>query len=159
MNIELIRQKIGADSIYEGGIFKVGDKYGIVNLESGEIIKEPFADRIYYNGAFEQGDKEGFIDTKTGEIIINAVDKRSETKIKAMTDNLFKRVSIRFLRAFVSGAIASMVAFGGAMTLSAADWSDVLNWLALLLMAGIVGGLNAGIQATDLYLRNRNKVL
>ena len=75
-----------------------------------------------------------------------------------MENNLFKRVVARFLRAFVSGAFASMVAFGGAMTLSATDWTDVINWLALLIMSGIVGGLNAGILSVDLYLRNVKSV-
>ena len=75
-----------------------------------------------------------------------------------MENNLFKRVVARFLRAFVSGAIASMVAFGGALTLSATDWSDIISWLALLIMSGIVGGLNAGILSVDLYLRNVKSV-
>ena len=68
-----------------------------------------------------------------------------------MENNLFKRVVASFLRAFVSGAFASMVAFGRAMTLSVTDWTDVINWLALLIMSGIVGGLNAGILSVDLY--------
>ena len=75
-----------------------------------------------------------------------------------MENNLFKRAVARFLRGFASGAIASMVAFGGAMTLSATDWSDIINWIALLVMSGIVGGLNAGILAVDLYLRNKDRV-
>ena len=73
-----------------------------------------------------------------------------------MTNNLFKRVVARFTRAFIAGAFASMATLGSAMTLNGADWSVLLNWLGLLIVAGIVGGVSAGVQSVDLYLRNKS---
>ena len=73
-----------------------------------------------------------------------------------MTNNLFKRVVARFTRAFIAGAFASMATLGGSMVLSAADWSSIINWIVLLVISGIAGGITGGIQAVDLYLRNKD---
>ena len=73
-----------------------------------------------------------------------------------MTNQLLKRIAMRFARAFIAGAFAAMATLGSAMTLNGADWSVLLNWLGLLIVAGIVGGISGGIQAVDLYLRNKD---
>ena len=76
-----------------------------------------------------------------------------------MTNQLLKRIAMRFARAFIAGAFAAMATLGSAMTLNGADWSVLLNWLGLLIVAGIVGGISGGIQAVDLYLRNKDSVI
>ena len=63
---------------------------------------------------------------------------------------------MRFARAFIAGAFAAMATLGGSMALTAADWSSVINWIALLVISGIVGGLSAGIQSVDMYVRHKN---
>ena len=73
-----------------------------------------------------------------------------------MTNQLLKRIAMRFARAFIAGAFAAMATLGSAMTLNGADWSVLLNWLGLLIVAGIVGGVSAGVQSVDLYLRNKS---
>ena len=72
MNPEQLKKKIGADCIYSDGRFAQDDKDGILNLETGEIIREAFADVIYSNGTFRQDGKYGIVNLKTGEIIKEA---------------------------------------------------------------------------------------
>lgn len=74
--IKKIKKKIGADYIIEwNGIFGKNHKEGIVNLKTGEIIKEPFADSIYVadyiygSSAYRIKNKWGIVNLKTGKII------------------------------------------------------------------------------------------
>lgn len=58
----------------------------------------------------------------------------------------------RFGRAFVAGAVSTMVAVPviGATT---ADWRSLAAWCSLLAFAGIVGGISGVIQGVDKYIR------
>lgn len=68
-----------------------------------------------------------------------------------MTEELFRTVAVRFLRAFLSGAVASMVVLS---PMTANSWKDVGTWIAALSMAGLVGGITGVIMGADKYLRS-----
>ena len=66
------------DNIFVGkdnnAIYKLNNKWGIIDIETGEKIKKEFADYMNFNSLpgiviFGWGSKEGFIDAKIGEII------------------------------------------------------------------------------------------
>ena len=73
LTLEEIKIKIGADWIYDDGRFVIKDKWGIVNLKTGKIIKEAFAGFIWDDGTFLNGfEAIRKIDMKTGKIIEEA---------------------------------------------------------------------------------------
>ena len=52
------------------GTYKIKNKWGIVNLKTGKIIRKPFADWIDCNGFFGINDnKWGIVNLKTGKIM------------------------------------------------------------------------------------------
>ncbi|MFA6201519.1 MAG: hypothetical protein WC679_14055 [Bacteroidales bacterium] len=70
---------------------------------------------------------------------------------KNMTQELFKSLCWRFGRAFIAGAVSTMVVI---MPLSNNSWNDLTTWLSALALAGIVGGISGLIQAIDKYCRS-----
>ena len=62
-----------------------------------------------------------------------------------------KSVLMRFIRAYVSGAVASMVVV---MSFSGNSWSQLGTWLSALALAGIVGGITGVIMAADKLMRS-----
>ena len=55
----------------------------------------------------------------------------------------------RFARAFVAGAVATMIV----VVPVANSWSELSTWLYALALAGVVGGISGIIQAADKYYR------
>jgi hypothetical protein len=68
-----------------------------------------------------------------------------------MTQELFIRLCWRFGRAFIAGAVGTMVTI---IPMTGNSWNDLAVWLSTLALAGAVGGISATIQAIGLYLRN-----
>ena len=69
-----------------------------------------------------------------------------------MTKELFIRLCLRFARAFVAGAIATMTAI--VPMASNGNWQDFRVWLSALALAGLIGGITGLVQALGLYFRN-----
>ena len=46
------------DYAYDSGIYSINNKWGIINIKTGEIIAEPFADDIYGPGVYRLNNKE-----------------------------------------------------------------------------------------------------
>jgi hypothetical protein len=69
-----------------------------------------------------------------------------------MTTELVKSLLLRFVRAFVAGAVATMIAV--VPVASNSNWQDLKVWLSALALAGIVGGINGTILAIDKYIRS-----
>lgn len=67
-------------------------------------------------------------------------------------DQLIKSVLFRFLRAFVAGAVATMLTVVPMAANS--GWKDLGTWLSALALAGIVGGVTGVLMATDKALRS-----
>lgn len=67
-----------------------------------------------------------------------------------MTQELIKSLLLRFLRAFVAGAVATMVT----IMPMAGGWSDLKVWLSALALAGITGGISGCLMAIDKYCRS-----
>jgi len=66
---------------------------------------------------------------------------------------LTKSVILRFVRAFVAGAVATM-----ATTLTfSGGWKELGMWLSALALGAIVGGITGVIQALDKYFRSADK--
>lgn len=65
---------------------------------------------------------------------------------------MFKIVALRFIRAFVSGAVSTMVAV---LPLSATSWTEVGTWLNALALSGIIGGVTGVIMALDKLYRTK----
>ena len=63
---------------------------------------------------------------------------------------LFKVIGLRFLRAFVSGAIATAIPLTIANTPS---WNDFGTQFVILLVSMTIGGINGVLQAGDKLLR------
>ena len=65
-------------------------------------------------------------------------------------NQLAKSIIYRFIRAFVSGAVSTMILIvpltGG--------WADLEKWLSALSLGAIIGGISGVLQATDKYLRS-----
>jgi ABC-type uncharacterized transport system permease subunit len=61
----------------------------------------------------------------------------------------YKSVAIRALKAFLSGALATMAVV---MPFSGSSWKDVGVWIGALLMAGMVGGLTSLIMGYEKWL-------
>lgn len=66
-------------------------------------------------------------------------------------DTLYKSVLLRFVRAFVAGAVANMLTV---MTLTGNSWGEFKTWLLALVMSAIIGGISGFIMAADKYLRS-----
>ncbi len=61
----------------------------------------------------------------------------------------YKSVAVRFLKAYLSGALATMATV---MPFSGSSWNDVSVWIGALMMAGIVGGLTGVIMGYEKWL-------
>jgi hypothetical protein len=66
-----------------------------------------------------------------------------------MSQNV-KSIILRFIRAFVAGAVATMLTV---IPLTSGSWNDLGNWLSALGLAGIIGGISGLLMALDKYLR------
>lgn len=65
--------------------------------------------------------------------------------------NTFAKVLlVRFGRAFVASAVASMLLLAPSII---SDWKDLSNWLGALAVAGVVGGVTGLLQALDKAFR------
>lgn len=62
---------------------------------------------------------------------------------------IIKSVLLRFVRAFVAGAVSVMIT----VVPLTGNWDELSTWLSSLALAGIVGGISGVIQATDKYIR------
>ena len=65
-------------------------------------------------------------------------------------DKVIKSVILRFVRAFIAGAVATMLT----VVPLTGTWNELKTWLSALSLAGIVGGISGVLQATDKYLRS-----
>ncbi len=63
---------------------------------------------------------------------------------------IIKSIILRFVRAFVAGAVGTMIT---TLTFSG-GWAELKLWLSSLALGAIVGGISGVIQATDKYLRS-----
>ena len=63
---------------------------------------------------------------------------------------LAKTLILRFVRAFIAGAVGTMIT---TLTFSG-GWVELQAWLSSLALGAIVGGISGVIQATDKYLRS-----
>ncbi len=63
---------------------------------------------------------------------------------------MFQAITLRFLRAFATGAIATM---STVLIFSGNSWGDVGTWLSALALSGLIGGIAGLIQAIDKYFR------
>lgn len=63
---------------------------------------------------------------------------------------IIKSVLLRFVRAFLAGAAATMVV----VVPMSGGWKELQSWLGALALAGIVGGISGVIQAMDKYYRS-----
>jgi hypothetical protein len=61
-----------------------------------------------------------------------------------------KVITLRFIRAFVTGALSTMVL----LTVGdISNWSDLASALNVLAISGVIGGINGVLQAGDKLLR------
>jgi hypothetical protein len=56
----------------------------------------------------------------------------------------------RFLRGFITGFVGAVVSIGA---FAGGDMSELVNWLAVLSIAGLSGGITGGFLALDKALR------
>ena len=63
---------------------------------------------------------------------------------------LTKTLILRFVRAFVAGAVGTMVVI---VPLSN-SWADLGGWLSALALSGIIGGISGVLQTADKYFRS-----
>lgn len=63
---------------------------------------------------------------------------------------LVKSIILRFVRAFVAGAVAIMIT----IVPISGTWNELGTWLSTLALAGIVGGISGVLMAIDKYLRS-----
>lgn len=63
---------------------------------------------------------------------------------------ILRRALIRFGRAFLAGAFATMATV---MPLSG-GWSDLGSWLSALGLSFVIGGIAGAVQAGDKYFRD-----
>lgn len=68
-----------------------------------------------------------------------------------MTKELAISLLLRFLRAFVAGAVSVMITV---MPLSTGSWTDLGKWLSGLALAGIIGGISGVLMALDKWVRS-----
>lgn len=64
-------------------------------------------------------------------------------------DTAVKSLLLRFIRAFIAGAVSTMVT---TLTFTG-NWNDLNAWLSSLALGGIVGGISGLLMAIDKYLR------
>ena len=74
-----------------------------------------------------------------------------EMEQKEMSE-IVKSVLLRFIRAFVAGAVSVMITV--VPMASGSGWKDLSTWLSALALGAIVGGISGIIQSTDKYLRS-----
>lgn len=60
-----------------------------------------------------------------------------------------KSIAMRFVKAFISGAMATMAMV---VPFSGNSWSGVGMWLSALAMAGFIGGITGAIMAWEKWL-------
>lgn len=65
-------------------------------------------------------------------------------------EQIIKSVLLRFTRAFVAGAVSTMVT---TLTFSG-GWAELPAWFSSLGLGAIVGGISGLLMATDKYLRS-----
>lgn len=65
-------------------------------------------------------------------------------------EQLTKSVIMRFVRAFLAGAVANMAVM---LPFTGNSWKEVGMWIAILTMSGCVGGISGCIMAGDKYFR------
>jgi hypothetical protein len=66
-------------------------------------------------------------------------------------DTITKQALIRAVRAFIAGAVSTMIAVP--VIGITGDWKSLANWCLLLAFAGIVGGISGVLQGIDKYIR------
>lgn len=62
---------------------------------------------------------------------------------------LVKSVLLRFVRAFVAGAVGTMILIVPLTN----GWADLGKWLSALALGAIIGGISGCLQAGDKYFR------
>jgi hypothetical protein len=67
-----------------------------------------------------------------------------------MEYDIVKGVLYRFLRGFLSGAVATLATI---QMVAPANWADLGVILNTLAIAAVVGGISGGVLALDKYLR------
>jgi hypothetical protein len=67
-------------------------------------------------------------------------------------NGITKRVLLRFVRAFVAGAVGTMVT----IVPLTGSWNELGTWLSSLALAGIIGGISGVLMAADKYFRDVN---
>lgn len=63
---------------------------------------------------------------------------------------MFKMIFARFLRGFIAGAVSAAAILS---PVAIQNFENLTNWLLLLLVAVVQGGITGGILALDKYLR------
>ena len=62
-----------------------------------------------------------------------------------------KSILLRFVRAFLAGAVSTMIV----IVPMAGSWTELGQWLSALSLAGIIGGISGVLMATDKALRSK----
>ena len=69
---------------------------------------------------------------------------------------MLKTIGMRFIRGFYSGAIGSMIivlAGSASGVAPVASWVELSNWINVLGLAGVSGGIIGGLMALDKAIR------
>jgi len=64
----------------------------------------------------------------------------------------YERILFRFIRAFLAGAISTMIVV---LPFSGSSWGEIRIWLGSLVFAGLIGGITGLIMAADKYFRHK----
>ena len=66
----------------------------------------------------------------------------------------FKVLIIRFIRGFIAGAVGSMITVG---VFAGTNLTDFQQWISLLIIAAVAGGITGGLLALDKAIRFNNE--